>query len=330
MPSSMLQLLLAVSGVVVMAAVVSASDIEHRQLAATVPEAPKGLQVVEVSGVPKGSVEGKGGVVTENVNSPRVLNELPVCNPTQSACLPFPAGLFARQESVASSAIIVTWESMTKFLEIISYDLEIDGVVANVNIPRWATSQLHSPAADGKYHNYRMRSRGHHCVSQWTPYSASARLNPPSPRIPQSGWKIVSSSSSQSGSNYVHPAQYAIDGNRNSFWHTRWTPTPLGPPHDIVIDLGAVYTVDSFSYLPRQDREVNGNIGLYAFFVSTSKTDFGSPGASGIFDDTKDEKIVELKPPKAGRYIKLLAVDEAGRRGPWASVAEINVTGRRN
>jgi len=318
MPSSMLQLLLVVSGVVVMAAVVSASDIEHRQLAARVPEAPKGLQVVEVSGVPKGSVRISGTPNGGDVTG----YGLPVCS---EQTMPVPTGFFVRPHGTHS--ILAGWDSMAKFPEVISIDLDVEGIV--VGLSRGATSLVHSPAPSGKYHNFRVRSRGHHCVSKWS-FMAATKLDQLLPRIPKSGWKIVSSSSSQSGSNYVHPAQYAIDGNPSTFWHTRWTPTPSAPPHQIVIDLGAVYFVDSFSYLPRQDREDNGNIGHYSFFVSTSKTDFGSPGASGKFVDSKGEKTVELREPKAGRYIKLVAVDEAGRRGPWASVAEINVTGRRN
>lgn len=40
------------------------------------------------------------------------------------------------------------------------------------------------------------------------------------------------------------------------------------PPHEIQIDLGAVYDVDGLRYLLRQDGQLNGTIGQYAVSVS--------------------------------------------------------------
>lgn len=360
MPSSMLQLLLVVSGVVVMAAVVSASDIEHRQLAATVPEAPKGLKAEEVTnGVYKGLVSvswtpnggdvtgydiaDRWGLLMENVRNPYYFGGMAACSEQfvrvrakNSAgksewsapltgvwvTMPVPEGFSARPES--ATTISVQWSSMYRIPDVISYDLEIDGLI--VSVPREVSRRDHSPPVDGKVHTYRVRSRGlRGCVSQWS-ITVSAKL--PSPKIPKSGWTVVSSSSSQGG----HPAAHAIDGNPSTFWHTRWTPTPIAAsPHELVIDLGAVYAVDAFSYLPRQDKSWNGNIGSYEFYVSSSRTDFGGVVSSGKFSDSKAEQtgLFRQPLPKAGRYIKLVAMDEAGRRGPWASVAEINIHGIR-
>ncbi|MFC9331641.1 TIM-barrel domain-containing protein [Kitasatospora sp. NPDC057015] len=146
------------------------------------------------------------------------------------------------------------------------------------------------------------------------------------PDIAKSAWKLVSADS-QETSRENGAATNAFDGNNATIWHSAWsgaTPTPL--PHDIQIDLGARYKVDSFSYLPRQDGGTNGRIGQYEVYVSDTTGDWGTAVGAGTFDDTATVKKVSL-PPKPGRYLRLRAITEAGNRGPWTSVAEISATG---
>ncbi|HRI13900.1 MAG TPA: discoidin domain-containing protein, partial [Verrucomicrobiota bacterium] len=83
--------------------------------------------------------------------------------------------------------------------------------------------------------------------------------------LPKSGWKLVYASSEEvfgeDGS-----ADRALDGDRDTFWHTRWDGAQDPPPHYLVLDLGAVETVTGLRYLPRQD-QANGRINAYRIYV---------------------------------------------------------------
>src|SRR5204863_1778519 len=73
----------------------------------------------------------------------------------------------------------------------------------------------------------------------------------------------------------------AVDGDPSTIWHTQWQDDTPPLPHEITIDLGAPARIKGFSYLPRQDDEVNGTIKEYEFYVSDDGKDFGKPIAKG-------------------------------------------------
>jgi parallel beta-helix repeat protein len=69
------------------------------------------------------------------------------------------------------------------------------------------------------------------------------------------------------GPNNGH-AIHCIDGLTTTFWHTRWTSNVPGYPHNIIIDLGHPYSINGFTYLPRQDGGINGTVASYEFYVA--------------------------------------------------------------
>ncbi|MEV7521327.1 TIM-barrel domain-containing protein [Streptomyces sp. NPDC091371] len=147
-----------------------------------------------------------------------------------------------------------------------------------------------------------------------------------SPVLDKASWSLVSADSQETSAENGAAAN-AFDGSTSSIWHTAWSsaqPAPL--PHEIQIDLGARYAVDSFRYLPRQDGGINGRIGQYEVYVSDSPGTWGTPVATGTWADTASEKSVAF-PARAGRYLRLRALTEAGGRGPWTSAAELSATG---
>ncbi|MGD9417531.1 MAG: Ig-like domain-containing protein [Verrucomicrobiota bacterium JB025] len=140
--------------------------------------------------------------------------------------------------------------------------------------------------------------------------------------IARDGWS-VSFVDSQDAAKY--PAVDAIDGDTSSFWHTRWDSGATNPPHEVQIDLGAVYQVDGFSVLPRQDASDVGNIGDFEFHVSADGEDWGAAVASGRFANTKAEKKVTFSGVGC-RYVRLIAVNEVNGH-MHTSIAELNVFG---
>jgi hypothetical protein len=146
-----------------------------------------------------------------------------------------------------------------------------------------------------------------------------------SPLISKTGWSVYYVDSQETGrSGYL--ATNAIDGNSTTMWHTQWSGTPIPLPHEIQINLGAVYKIDSFRYLPRQDGGINGRIGQYEFYVSTDGSTWGSPVATGTFANSADEKYVPFA-QKSGQYVRLRALTEANGNAYWTALAELNLTG---
>jgi hypothetical protein len=142
--------------------------------------------------------------------------------------------------------------------------------------------------------------------------------------INQGTWRLVFADSQElAGENGA--AQNAFDGKPGTIWHTAWSQSSPLPPHMIQIDLGLIFSISGFRYLPRQDGGVNGRIGQYEFYVSSNGVDWGTPAATGIFANDSSEKEV-LFNPIAGRFICLRALSEINGN-PWTSMAEINVLG---
>ncbi|ATF15725.1 metalloprotease [Brevibacillus brevis X23] len=139
--------------------------------------------------------------------------------------------------------------------------------------------------------------------------------------IPQTNWTLKYVDSDE----LYNEAPKAFDGNNSTFWHTKWSPVaPM--PHEIQIDLGATYSLSKFSYLPRQDGQVNGTIKNYEFYVSSDGVNWGTAVAIGTFANDTTLKEVSFA-AKTGRYIKLRALSEVNNN-PWTSAAELNVFGQ--
>ena len=106
--------------------------------------------------------------------------------------------------------------------------------------------------------------------------------------IPQTGWSLLYVDSEELIGTYK-PAVYTFDGDPTTIWHTEWYESDPPHPHEIQIDLGGIFDIDGFRYLPRQNRS-NGRIKDYEFYVSLDGVDWGSPVATGTFPNTTAEQ----------------------------------------
>lgn len=153
------------------------------------------------------------------------------------------------------------------------------------------------------------------------PTPATRIVTVKAPVIPKANWGLVFVDSQELvGENGA--GVNAIDGNSATRWHTKWLNGADPLPHEIQINLGNVYNVSGFRYLPNQ---VNGRIAQWEFYVGTSTANWGTPVATGTFANDATEKEV-LFTQKAGQYIWLRALSEVNGN-PWTSVAEIGVLG---
>ncbi len=70
-------------------------------------------------------------------------------------------------------------------------------------------------------------------------------------RIDRRGWKIVTVDSEELVAEDGR-AENALDGDRESIWHTQWGSARPPHPHHIVVDIGEFRNVGGFVYLPRR------------------------------------------------------------------------------
>jgi beta-galactosidase len=131
-------------------------------------------------------------------------------------------------------------------------------------------------------------------------------------------WKVISTDSAQSGEG----GDKAIDGSRNTLWHTPWGDNVTEHPHELVIDLAKSYTISGFTALPRSDGN-NGSIKAYELYLSSNGQDWGEPVSSGELPASAKHCTVRFEQNAKGRYVKLIAL--SAHSGPWTSLAEFDL-----
>ncbi|WP_405594013.1 discoidin domain-containing protein [Streptomyces sp. NBC_01410] len=165
------------------------------------------------------------------------------------------------------------------------------------------------------------------------PWSSSGEINllgdPGSPAsvvdLPRAGWTAMASDEETAAED--GRAQLVLDGNADTFWHSKWSGTPAPLPHSITIDMHRTAVVSGFVYQPRPSNIANGRIGAYSVTTSTDGTTFGAPVATGTWKDDDWVKGATFTRPVTARYVRLTATTEAGGRGPWSSAAELRLSG---
>jgi lysophospholipase L1-like esterase len=119
----------------------------------------------------------------------------------------------------------------------------------------------------------------------------------------------------------------AFDGNPDTLWVSEWSQRTAQLPHEIQINLGTVYELTRFRYLPTGDDNPYGRIKDYAFYISSDGQSWGNPVATGTFPNTAAEQEVAFNQPVTGQFIRLVALSEV-HNGPWTAVGEIKVVGK--
>lgn len=143
--------------------------------------------------------------------------------------------------------------------------------------------------------------------------------------ISQKNWSIKYTDSEEFD-NEDGLAENAIDGDTTTYWHTRYSGGIKSyQPHEIQINLGRIYTINGFQYLPRQDNSSIGRIKLYEFYTSNDGTNWDNPIMTGTFanDEMKKEVWFDSTPAK---YIRMKSLTEVNGFA-WTTMAELNLFG---
>lgn len=123
-----------------------------------------------------------------------------------------------------------------------------------------------------------------------------------------SGWRVVDVSSQNVITGEL--AHFAIDGDPETQWHTRWHDTretePVKPPHSITIDFRAVHSVAAIRYRAR----AHGEGGLpreYSLELSLEGRQW-KKAANGLFtfrSSMSPHAVIELETPVEARFLRL-------------------------
>ncbi len=108
--------------------------------------------------------------------------------------------------------------------------------------------------------------------------------------LARSNWKASADSVELQGENGA--AANAIDGNKDSIWHTQWQTANPRPPHWFRVDLGGAQELAGFRYLPRVGGG-NGTMSLVNFYVSSDGVNWGDPVWQGDFRQINADNAAE-------------------------------------
>lgn len=119
-----------------------------------------------------------------------------------------------------------------------------------------------------------------------------------------------------------YPAEFALDNNPHTIWHTEFVGAAPPYPHEIVVDLGEPTDTSAFQYVPRQDG-TNGRVKKWELYTSTDGKEWGGTVASGDWPNDAAVQTVPLR--RAGiRYVKLKGLSSVDGQ-PLMSAAEVIV-----
>jgi beta-galactosidase len=132
--------------------------------------------------------------------------------------------------------------------------------------------------------------------------------------------KVVVASSFEPGEGEI---RHAVDGDENTFWHSRWSNEPAQPPHFLTLDLEREVNVAAVNYTARVDME-NGHVRDYEIYLSMDGQNWGEAAARGRIVPEAQKESIRLKQPVKARFLKLVVLTEQQNQ-PFAAVAELNV-----
>lgn len=112
-----------------------------------------------------------------------------------------------------------------------------------------------------------------------------------------------------------------FDGNDQSSWIFEFSKFPA----EIIVDLGEMLDINGFSYTPDQSRHT-GIVFSYEFFVSNDGKRWDEPVLAGEFSNIENSPVKQVKSfePKAGRFVKLVALSTVGDQKAFG-IAEFSV-----
>jgi alpha-L-fucosidase len=117
--------------------------------------------------------------------------------------------------------------------------------------------------------------------------------------------------------------QAVVDARANTIWRSN---PEEGLPREVVVDLGELLTLKGFTYLPTQQRYIDGTISHYRLYLSTDGIQWGEPVSSGEFSNIRNSPVLQINEfdPVEARFLRFVAEREIND-GEFVSIAELGV-----
>jgi alpha-L-fucosidase len=118
-------------------------------------------------------------------------------------------------------------------------------------------------------------------------------------------------------------ANFVVDAEVKSIWRSA---LKKDLPQVVVVDLGEELPLNGFTYLPTQQRYIDGTVTHYRFYVSTDGRQWGDPISQGEFSNIRNSPILQTKrfDTVKGRYFKFVGEKEINNKN-FISIAELGV-----
>lgn len=148
--------------------------------------------------------------------------------------------------------------------------------------------------------------------------------------LPKDNWEVTDFSDQEPtdnpGTGYSQVASNIIDGDWDTFWHSRYSDGEAPLPHHITVDMGEQHEVKGFQFVQRE------GISSGAKRVRTKEVEIlGSNDGENFeslgeytLENTGTPQQVELDSPQSFRHFKLLIKSSFGAN-PRAALAEVGV-----
>ncbi len=126
-------------------------------------------------------------------------------------------------------------------------------------------------------------------------------------------------SSEQAGSDY---AEYAIDGNINTIWHTAHDASDT--ERTIIIKLEEPVYLSVLEYVPRQNG-TNGRAKAVIVYVSLDAENWNKAGSTEDWSNDSSAKMLKFSEVSKVQYVKFVVTENWGDGRSFASAAMINL-----
>jgi hypothetical protein len=118
-----------------------------------------------------------------------------------------------------------------------------------------------------------------------------------------------------------------IDGDPQTFWHTRFAGSFAKPPHFVVLEVPAGTSVAGLTYVAYTGGNGNGHVKACAVYTSDDGKNWGEPLVKKALKAgvDADQKIL-FPAPTTRKFIKFEATDAVSAGGePIAAIGELDV-----
>jgi len=141
----------------------------------------------------------------------------------------------------------------------------------------------------------------------------------------------VTAKASSEASNETAPngrASAAVDGNPNTFWHSRWEAPVATYPHTLTVDLGREYALSAMRWVSRRGNP-NGRVKTLVLEFSTDGSHW--TGRQPVtLPSSSYPTIVSLSKQTDARYVRITMTSPQDASQPFAAIGEVIFTGLAN